>query len=262
MYEVMFLRATIASTSARTSGSDVGNGPAPCCSASGRPVGRPVAVEVEALERRRDRDGHAVPVVDRPLGQNAVEVALDVVGAPRDQERVRVVRMRLPRAVRVRHAHEQHAAVAVDVLAVEAVLTLVARIGAHARAAEAPVGEPGFGTVGVHARHDVERPRVDRVPDASVVRVEEVVEQVEGRGRPRELHRVDLRMDEHGGLLLGRSRLGVRHGAEPDVASLVGLPDRLEAEQRWEVGRPRLERLGQLGVRVEAVEPDAHRARA
>ena len=34
-YDVMFLRATIASTSARTSGSEVGNGPAPCCSASG-----------------------------------------------------------------------------------------------------------------------------------------------------------------------------------------------------------------------------------
>jgi len=39
----------------------------------GRPVGRPVAVEVEALERRRDRDGDAVPVSDRALREAVSE---------------------------------------------------------------------------------------------------------------------------------------------------------------------------------------------
>ena len=55
----------------------------------GRPVGGPVAVQVEPLERRRDRDVHAVPVVDRPLGEDAVEVALDVVRAPARRGRAR-----------------------------------------------------------------------------------------------------------------------------------------------------------------------------
>ena len=261
MYDVMFLRATIASTSARTSGSEVGNGPAPCCSASGRPVCGPVAVQVETLERWRDRDVDAVPVVDRPLGEHAVEVALDVVGAPRDQ-RARVVRMRLPRAVRILHPHEEDAPVAVDVLAMKPVLGLLARVRPHARATEAPVGEPGLGAVRIDAGDDVERARVDRVAHACVVGVEEVIEKVQRGGRSRELHRVDLGVDEHGRLLLGRPRLRVRHRAEPDVAALVGVPDRLERERAWMLRGPRLERLGQLGVGVEAVELDAHRARA
>ena len=64
------------------------------------PVRRPVAVQVEALERRRDLHRDAVPVLDRPLGVDAVELALEIVRPPRD-EQPRVVRMRLPRPVRV-----------------------------------------------------------------------------------------------------------------------------------------------------------------
>ena len=170
--------------------------------------------------------------------------------------------MRLPRAVRIGHAHEEDASVPVDVLAVEAVLGLVARIRTNARAAEAAVGEPCLGSVRVDPWDDVERARVDGMSDALVVRVEEVVEEVERRCRPGELHGVDLRVDEHGGLLLGRSSLRVRDGAEPDVPALVRRADRLEGEERRELARPRLERLGELCVGVEAVEADAHRARA
>ena len=110
MYEVMFLRATIASTSARTSGSEVGNGPAPACSASGAQSAGQFRFRSRPFERRSDRDGDAVPVVDRPLGKHAVEVALDVVRASRDEE-PRVVWMRLPGSVRVGHAHEEDAPV-------------------------------------------------------------------------------------------------------------------------------------------------------
>ena len=225
------------------------------------PVRRPVAVEVETFERRRDRDVHAVPVVDGPFRKDAVEVARDVVGETGDEE-PRVFGVRLPRAIRIRHAHEEDASVPVDVLAVQAVLGLVARIGPDARAAEAAVGEPCLGAVRVDPWDDVERARVDRMSNARVVRVEEVVEQVERRRRPGELHGVDLRVDEHGGLLLGRSSLRVRDGADPDVASLVRLADRLEGKDRRVLRGPRLQRFGQLGVGVEAVEADAHRARA
>ena len=79
-----------------------------------------------------------------------------------------VLGMRLPGPVRVGHAHEEDAPVPVDVLAVEAVLGLLARVRAHARAAAAAVREPRLGAVRVHARHDVERPRVERVRDAVV----------------------------------------------------------------------------------------------
>jgi hypothetical protein len=188
-------------------------------------------------------------------------IALDVVGAPRDQESW-VVGVRLPGAVRIRHAHEEHAPVAVDVLAVEPVLGLVTRVWADARAAEAAVREPRLGAVRVDARHDVERPRVHRVSDAGIVGVEEAVEEVESGCRAGELHRVDLGMDEDGRLLDGPPGVGIRDRTEPDVAIFVRLPDRLEAEERGELGRPCLERLGQLGVRVEAVELDAHEGAA
>ena len=225
----------------------------------GSPVGGPVPVQVEALQWRRDGNRDAVPVADRPLGQDAVEVAFDVVRESGD-EQARVVRMRFPRAVPVGHAHEEHAAVSVDVLPLETVLGLVAWIRAHARATEAPVGEARVGSVRVHARDDVERAGVDRVGDALVlaVAVEQAVEEVQRRGRARELHRVDLGVDEDGRLLVGRPGLRVRHGAEPDVASLVRLAHGLEAEERRELRCPRFQRLRQLGIRVEAVEADAH----
>ena len=87
-----------------------------------RPVGGPVAVEVEALERRRDRDVHAVPVVDRPLREHAVEVALDVVRVARDDQARGSSGCGFQEPFGSRHAHEEHAPVAVDVLAVEPVL--------------------------------------------------------------------------------------------------------------------------------------------
>ena len=196
-----------------------------------------------------------------PSGEHPVEVAFDVVGKPCDEEPC-VVGVRLPRSVRVGHAHEEDAPVSVDILAMEAVLGLVARIRPDARAAEAAVCEPGLGAVGVHARDDVERSCVEGVADSRVVGVEEMVEEVERRGRARELHRMDLCVDEDGGLLVRRARLGVRDGAEPDVAPLVRVTDGLVREQRRMLGRPRLERLRQLGIRVEAVEPDAHEGAA
>src|SRR3970040_2085721 len=86
MYEVMLGRSTIAWTSARTSGSETGYGPAPSCSPSGAPAAGHVPVEGETFECRRDRDRYPVPVADRSLGQDAEELAVHVVGATGDEE--------------------------------------------------------------------------------------------------------------------------------------------------------------------------------
>ena len=256
----MFGRSTIASTSARTSGSEVGYGPAPCCSPSGAQSAGQFRFRSSPSSGGRDLHRHAVPVLDRALREHAEEVALDVVRPARD-EQPRVVRVRLPGPVRVGLPHHQHAPVAVDVLAVEPVLRLLAWVRAHARAPEAPVREARVGAVRVHARDDVERARVERLRDPLVlaVAVQQAVEEAQRGGRPRELHRVDLRVDEDRRLLLGRPGLEVRHRDERDVAPLVRLADRLDPAQARELGRPRVERLGQLGVRVEAVEADARR---
>ena len=224
-----------------------------------RPLGRPVAVEVETLERGRDRDRDAVPVPDHPLREQPEELALDVVGPATDED-TRVVPVRLPGAVRVAPAHEEDAPVAVDVLTVETVHRLVERIRPEARAAPAPVCEHRLRPVGIDARDDVEAARVERMRDPLVrpVAVQEPVEQVERRRRAGELGRVDLCVDDHRRLLLGRPRVEVRDRHERDLAALVRGADRLDGAQAWELRRPGGERLLKLRVRVEALELDAH----
>lgn len=91
--------------------------------------------------------------------------------------------MRFPGAVRVRNPHEENAPVAVDIVPVETVRGLLARVRPNARAAESSVGEPGFGAVRVHARDDVERAGLERLRDTLVlsVAVEQPIEEVERR---------------------------------------------------------------------------------
>ena len=256
----MFFRATIASTSARTSGSEVGYGPAPSCSPSG--------AQSAGQLRFRSRPSSTGAIVTLtpsqfwivPSGKTRKNSPSKSSGWRATSSRA-IVRVRLPGAVRVAEAHHQQAPVAVDVLAVEPVLRLLARVRANARAAEAPVGEPRVRAVRVHARDDVERARVERVrhPLVVAVPVQEPVEEVQRRGRAGELHRVDLGVDEDRRLLLRRPRLEVRHRREPDLAAFVRLADRLEREQARETRRPRRRASPELGVRVEAIEADARR---
>ncbi len=195
------------------------------------PIGGPVAVEVETFEWRRDGDGHAVPVVDRPLREHTVEVAFEVVGLPGD-EQPRIIGVRLPGPVRVAKPHHEDTPVAVDVLAVEAVLQLLAWVRPNARPPEPAVGEPGLCAVRVDPRNDVKRACVEGVRDARIlaVVVEQPVEQIQCGRRPRELHRVDLRVDEDGRLLVRRASLEVRDRGQRNLPSFVGRTDRLHAE--------------------------------
>ena len=136
-----------------------------------RPLHRKVAVQVEALERRRDLDRHAVVVPDPPLPEHPEVLAALLVGiAPHHEPRL--VRMRLPGAVGIADPHHQDAAVSVEVLLVEAINLLDERPRAGARADEAgPVGERQLRAVGVEPWDDVERAGVDDASDALVAAV-------------------------------------------------------------------------------------------
>jgi hypothetical protein len=87
--------------------------------------------------------------------------------------------------VRIAHAHREDAAVAVDVLLVEAVdRLLVEGIAARRRADVArPLGERELGAVGVDARAEVDGARVEQLRDLGVAAVagEQLVEVVEDR---------------------------------------------------------------------------------
>ena len=141
--------------------------------AFGLPLDREVAVQVEAFERRRDLDLDAVVVADQPFPEQPVERAVlgPLVGVARGQE-ARVVGMRLPGAVRVLDPHHQDPSVAVDVLLVEPVLLVEARVRPDARADEVRlVGERELGAVRVEPRDDVEDARVETARDLRIAPV-------------------------------------------------------------------------------------------
>src|SRR6266511_5750995 len=73
---------------------------------------------------------------------------------------------------------------------------------------------------------------------------------------PGPLHRVDVGLDQETRLVEMVARLRVRYRDEPDVAALVRLSDRLDAAELRGLGRPGLQRRGQLVVPVEVVVRD------
>jgi hypothetical protein len=193
------------------------------------PLHREVPVQVEALERRSDLDRDAVEVADPAFPEHAVELAFRVVGLAPD-EHARFLRMGLPRAVGVAQPHHQDPAVAVEVLLVETVDLLGERPGTRAGADEPRlVGERELRPVGIEARHDVDRPRVEQARDPLVLAVagQQAIDQVERRRRARHLDRVDVGLDQEPRLLEVGTGLGIRQRAEPDLAPFVGRSDRL-----------------------------------
>ncbi len=210
-----------------------------------RPLHRKVAVQIEALERRRDLDRHTVVIPDPPLPEHPEVLAALLVGVAPDHQ-PRLIGMRLPGAVGIADPHHQDPAVSVQVLLVEPVELLDERPRTGARPDEArPLGERQLGAVGVQAWDDVERAGVEDAGDSLVAAVlgEEPVDQVERGGRTRHLHRVDVGLDQKCGLLERRPGLGVRDRGQPDVPALVALADRLEGEQLGPLVGPTLEDL-------------------
>ncbi len=234
--------------------------------ALGFPFDREVAVQVEALVRRRDLDLDAVVVPDQPLPEQPVERAVlgPLVRVARRQQ-ARIVRVRLPGSVRVLETHHQDPPVAVEVLLVQPVLLVEPRIRPNARADEARlVRERRLGAVRGQPRHDVEDARVEAARHLGIapVAAQELVEQVQRRRAAGHLERVDVRLDEEAGLVEVGSGLEVRDGRQPDVAVLVGLADALDAEELRLLLGPALEDLGQLVVPVEPVECDVRHPRS
>src|SRR5207249_8942191 len=100
------------------------------------PDNREVAVEVEPLERSRELHGEAVVVADPALREDPVVLASIFVGLPPDHQ-PRVLRGDLPLAARVLETHLEQAAVAVDVVAEQAVGLVEVGVGPDPAADEA-----------------------------------------------------------------------------------------------------------------------------
>src|SRR5439155_14413452 len=104
--------------------------------------------------------------------------------------------MRPPGAVRILDTHVEHPSVTVDVLDLQTVVRLLARVRSHARPNEAALLEPALGSVRVQARDDVEDARVEDLRNLLVLSVpgEKPVDQVECGRTAGPLHRVDVRL--------------------------------------------------------------------
>ncbi len=209
------------------------------------PFHREVAVQVEPLERRCDLDRDAVEVPNPAFPEQPEVLAALLVRVAPDHE-PRLLRMRLPRAVRIADPHHQDAPVAVEILLVEPVELLREGPGPSAGADEpGPVGQCQLGAVGVQPRDDVEDACVEgaRHPLVASVPREQAVHHVERRRGAGHLDRVDVGLDQQRRLFECRPGLGVRDRGEPDVPALVALADRLDGEELGPLAGPALEEL-------------------
>ncbi len=172
------------------------------------PVRREVAVEVEALRvagHAGDADRGAVIVLDAAFGQQAVVLAAGRIERIAPHQQFWLLRVLLPRPVGIGDAHLQDAAVAVEVLGNQPLDRLfVERIAARRRAhVLRPVGHRPLGAVGIDARADVERARIERAADLGigVLALHQPVGEVQARARRRQFDRVDVAVDPVRGLV-------------------------------------------------------------
>jgi hypothetical protein len=149
--------------------------------------------------------------------------------------------MRPPGPVRILDAHVEYPSIAVHVLHAQPVFVFLARIWPHAGADQATLLEPPLRSVRVQARNDVEHPRVERARDLLVVPVlrQEPVDEMERGAAAGPFHRVDVRLDQEARFVDMSAGLCVRDGDEQDVASLVGLADRLDGTELRHLLGPR-----------------------
>jgi hypothetical protein len=198
------------------------------------PEGREVAVQVQALAVAVHLDLQAVEVDEGALGHHPVVGAAELARLARDHQ-PRLVGVALPGAVRVGHAHLQHAAVAVDVLDRQAVhRLLVERIGPGGRADEARlVGQRQLGAVGVQARAEVDHPGVEQLGDPGIAAMpgHQLVQPVQAGGAGRQLTGMDVAVDPDGRLVLVIAGGAVGDDHQRDVTPFVALAQHPQVDQ-------------------------------
>src|SRR5690349_21181610 len=168
------------------------------------PERRKVAVEVQTLFRRLNRDLHAVEVAQLALWQHAVILSARLVWLAAHQQ-ARLLRADFPGAVGIGDAHGQDTTVAVNVFGQQAVYVLfIVGVGARAGADELRrIGQRPFRAIGIDARADIEGAGIEAAGDVVVVAIAagQRVEQIETRAGRRDLGRVDVAVHPQRGLL-------------------------------------------------------------
>ena len=193
---------------------------------------REIAIEVESLHGLLDAQREAVVVLDRAFGHDAVvraarlrrlapdheaRLVRDAPSTRRSASAMRICRMRPSPSMSSTVSPSRSSSPCGYGRVLERI---------HLRL----VGERPFRAVGIDARADVERARVERARDVGVAAVlrHQRVQEIEVRGRRRDFGGVDVAVDPERGLVRGGAGRGVGDGHHPDVAALVALADRLD----------------------------------
>ena len=223
------------------------------------PVRREVAVEIESLRiagHAGDADRGAVVVLDASFGQQAVVLAARRIERVAPHQQSRLLRMLLPRSVRIGDAHLQDAAVAGEVLGNQSLDGLfVERIAARRRAhVLRPVGHRPLGAVRIDARADVERACIERAADlrVGVLALHQPVGEVQTRARCRQFDRVDIAVDPVGGFVDRLAGRRVRDRQQRDRTTLVAGTDRFQRDVLRVLRDKSAQQHHQVVVAVEA----------
>jgi len=228
--------------------------------ALGPPGAGEVAVKVEALEGRCDADQVAVIILDQAFGEDPVVGFAGFIGRTLDHQ-ARVAVGNLPVACRIDDSHLQDAAVAVDVLRMQAVLLVLERIGPGAGAdVFGRDGQRKLRAVRIEARNDIDHLLVEDARDPGVrpVAIDQPRDEMErGHGRG-DLGRVNVGIDPERWLLHVRARFPVGQDDQRDIAAFMRLAQHREGHDVPVLRSERGQNTGQLCIIVISVEGRFH----
>ena len=191
------------------------------------PTCREVAVQIEARWIAWHRNGEPVEILDRSLIEQAIssDTWFDAEWTNGNHHSW-FARMFDPCAVRIGNAHRANRPIAVYVSDVEAwpLEAVSPRPRTHARAVELRrISESVFDAVGVDARCDVERPRMECFANVSISFevFEEVLNDVEGRHTTGDFGCMDVGVDPVGRLRVVSPSRRIRDGGKHEVPTKV-----------------------------------------
>jgi hypothetical protein len=202
----------------------------------------------------------SIIVLDQALAKQAIVGAAFFVQASFDHQPGIAFRD-LPIAGRVGNAHLQDAAIAINILGVEAVLLVLERIRSRA-GADVPrlPGQCPLRAVGVEPRHHVDGLLVKYARDLGVAAIAlgQLLDEVERSHRGGHFGGVDVGINPERRLLGVRPGLPVGQHDQRDLPPLVRFAQRGDLHDAGVLlGQPR-QAFGQLGVGVVGVEGDVH----
>ena len=219
------------------------------------PVGGKVAVEIEPVLRRRQRDFDAVVFANQTFGIDAIKDPLHIVKAARHQQ-PRISIRNFPVATGILNAHRQEQAIAVDILRVQTVALFFVRI--HARTAAHPTGicQHVLDAIWTDDGDDIESIFVyqTRYMRLATIAREQQPGEVERRRRSCHFAAVYIAVDVETRFFQCGPRSAICYRQRSYFSPLVAVANRLESRQLGICAHKLAQQFAQLVIAIELAE--------